>query len=66
MKKHRSFALQLAMLFACISSATGCGSMDSSPVLPNGPMTPEQEAKVRVEDTQVEDEESQGSMPKTS
>jgi predicted small lipoprotein YifL len=41
------------------TSLLGCGGSDKI-VLPTDKLTPEQEAKVKVEDKNIDDEESQG------
>lgn len=46
----------------CVTLALLCGCGGSGEiVMPKGELTPEQQAKVKAEDKQVEDEESQGS-----
>lgn len=47
---------------ACVTMVLLCGCGGSSEiVMPKGELTPEQQAKVKAEDKQIEDEESQGS-----
>lgn len=55
----------MVALLLCLLAGTffGC-SNDTSPKLPSGPMTAEQIEKVKAEDKNIADEESQGSVGK--
>jgi PBP1b-binding outer membrane lipoprotein LpoB len=57
------FALVALFLALLAGSFSGC-SNDTTPKLPSGPMTAEQIEKVKAEDKNIADEESQGSAGK--
>jgi hypothetical protein len=52
----------LAGIVLSCSILTGCGS--GATVMPEGNLSPEQLEKMKAEDANVEDEESQGKLPK--
>ncbi len=49
----------ICALLALGSTLLGCGGGDTI-MLPTDKLTPEQEAKIKVEDKNIDDEESQG------
>lgn len=64
MMKSRSI-FHCVFLALSVASFLGCSS-GGSPILPSGPLTPEQEEKIRAQDKLIDDEESQGSLQKPS
>jgi hypothetical protein len=56
---------RICLTFAIALGATllGCGESNTI-ILPTDKLTPEQEAKVKLEDANVDDEESQGKKKK--
>jgi predicted small lipoprotein YifL len=55
--------IRFLIAFATLALIYGCGGSGEI-IVPSGELTPEQQAKVKAEDQQVEDEESQGSNKK--
>lgn len=58
----KSQVVLVGIVLSC-SILTGCGGSGST-VMPEGNLSPEQLEKMKAEDANVEDEESQGKLPK--
>jgi len=64
-KWKETWMSQVALVGIVLSCSilTGCGGSGAT-VMPEGNLTPEQLEKQKAEDANVEDEESQGKLPK--
>lgn len=54
----------VGVVFVLGTTLIGCGGNSESVIIPTDKLTAEQEAKVKIEDQNVEDEESQGQLKK--
>ncbi len=55
---------KLLFAFALLLTLPGCGGGSGEAIIPGEKMTPEEIAAMQAEDRAIEEEESQGKMPK--